>query len=63
MNRLENFRLSEEEGVLVDIEPRDVKSSETQCEQSLVGRMFGDHSVNYTGLKQTHKIMVWGRGN
>lgn len=37
----------------VDLDPTDIKGSEDLCEKSLVGRIFGDFSVNYTGLKQT----------
>lgn len=63
LNRLENFRLSEEEEAWVDIELQDVKSSVTQCKQSLVGRVFGEHSVNFTGLKQTLSKLWCGEGD
>lgn len=53
IQRLEKFQLSGVEDGGVDIDPTDIKGSEDLCEKSLVGRIFGDFSVNYTGLKQT----------
>lgn len=53
LKRMEKFTLSEQEDGGVDLELQDVEGSEDLCENSLVGRIWGEYAVNYTGLKQT----------
>lgn len=52
VKRLEKFRLAEKEEKWVDLDLNDVKRSAEICEKSLVSKIVGEHSVNYTGLKQ-----------
>lgn len=51
MKRMEKFTLSEQEDGGVDLEIQDIEGSEDLCEKSLVGRIWGEYAVNYTGLK------------
>lgn len=62
LNRMENFRLSEQEAEGVDIDLLDIRISEAQCTKSVVGRIFRENAVNYTGLKQTMTKLWCAKG-
>lgn len=51
VQRLEKLQLSGKEDGGVDLDLNDVYVIKELCESSLVGRIIGEFSVNYTGLK------------
>lgn len=53
VKRFGNFKLSEREEVVVELNQCNVKKSKEDCEKSLVRKIFGDNPVNFTSLKQT----------
>lgn len=61
VKRFERFQVSETEGGNVELSMTDIRFSSEVCEKSLVGRIFGDISVNFTGLRQTMKNYDVGR--
>lgn len=60
VNRLARFKLSEKEGVGVQLTSGDVRMSKEICEKSLIGRIHGRKQVNFTGLKNT-MMALWCR--
>lgn len=53
MNKFKRFRLSEREGVEVELGLDNVLKSREVCEMSIEGKMYEENVVNFTGLKQT----------
>lgn len=50
---MEKFTLSEQEDGEVELNLKDIPESADLCKKNLVGRIWGEYAVNYTGLKQT----------
>lgn len=53
VSRFQHIKLSDKEKSGVEICVNNVKKSKEDCDMNLVGKIFGDNSVNFTGLKQT----------
>lgn len=53
MKRLSRFKLQEEESGRIKIERDDVVSCKEEGRRSLVGRLWGSKSANFSGLKNT----------
>lgn len=53
VNWFESFKLSESEEIKVKLNLNDVCRSRKDCERSIVGRIFRENVVNFTGLIQT----------
>lgn len=53
VKRFERFKLTEAERGDVELNSTDIKLSREVCENSLVGKIYGDSGVNFTGLRQT----------
>lgn len=53
LERFGRFKLSDREKVGVALNSVDIRTNKELCEQSLVGKIFGENGVNFTGLKQT----------
>lgn len=51
VKRFGNFKLSEREEVEVELNLGDIWKSREDCEKSLVGKIFGENAVNFTGIK------------
>lgn len=63
LEKLGRFNLSEREELGVELSARDIKPSGDQCDRSLVGKIFGENAVNFTGLKQTMTMLWCVEGN
>lgn len=46
----------------MDLDLANIQGSEVMCEKSLVGRIFGEFSINYTGLKHTMTKLWYEKG-
>lgn len=53
LETLGKFRLQDREDGEVEINETDTRASRDACKLSLVGRVFRENIVNFTGLKQT----------
>lgn len=62
MERLGKFRLSKREEEIIEISFDDTKISRERCKKSLVGRIFGQNAINFTGLKQTMSKLWYAEG-
>lgn len=60
---LESFKLSETEGGEVELILEDISKSKEVCENSLVGKIYGDNGVNYTSLRQTMEKLWCAEGS
>lgn len=53
VKKFETFKLSDREIREVELNLGDIRKSRKDCEKSLVGKIFGNNTANFTGLKQT----------
>lgn len=60
VKRFERFKLSTRKKGKVELCLGDIQRSREICENSLVGKIFGDNVVNFTGLKKT-MTKLWCR--
>lgn len=51
MNSFSKLRLSEKEEEGITLETKDVRTSREKCERSILGKLWGSKTVNFTGLK------------
>lgn len=53
VNKFSKFRLKEKEDEGIAIEVQDIKSSNDECERSLLGKIWGSKATNFTRLENT----------
>lgn len=53
VKRFQKFDLLEEEDLGICIEKADIKTSQEECERSVIGKVHGEKHVSYQGLKNT----------
>lgn len=51
IQKFQKFKLREAEESGFKLDSKDVQSSKDECIKSLIGKIFGDKVVNFTGLK------------
>lgn len=57
LDRLQKFNLQGEEDSGFHLEVGDVKTSQEECQRSLLGKIYGNKVANFTGLKNTLSVM------
>lgn len=60
VNSFSKFRLVEKEAVGVELEGRDVRKCRDECARSIVGKIWGSKTANFSGLKNTFN-KLWSR--
>lgn len=63
MNMFKRFRLSEREGVEVQLGLDNVLKNREVCEMSIVGKIYRENAVNFIGLKQTMRKLWCAEGS
>lgn len=58
VDRLQKFQLVSEETDGIQLETADVNVSKEECNNSLIGKIFGDKGANFTGLQNTLRT-IW----
>lgn len=53
LNRFQRFKLHEEEVEGFRLEQKDIKGSKDECARSLIGKIHGEITANYSGLRNT----------
>lgn len=53
LDRFHSFKLLEAEDNGLRLDPSDLQVSKEECIRSLIGRIYGDKAVNFTGLRNT----------
>lgn len=58
LGKLQSFKLGEEEEKGFQLEASDVRQSTEKCSRCHVGKIFGEKTANYSGLKSTLDL-IW----
>lgn len=53
VNKFSKFRLKSKEEEGVEIAVNDIEISKNECERSLLGKIWGNKAVNFTGIRNT----------
>lgn len=56
--RFSKFRLKESEAEGVELVGQDINQIRRECENSILGKVWGRKEVNFTGLKNTFS-QIW----
>lgn len=62
VNRFSKFRLREEEDDGVILDQTDVRVSREECEKSIVGKLWGVKTANYSGIRNVFSQLWCQRG-
>lgn len=58
LEKLQSFKLGEEEEKGFQLDASDVRQSTEKCSRCLVGKIFGKKTANYSGHKST-LALIW----
>lgn len=62
VNRFSSFKLGEKEEGGVVLDGGEFRSRLADCERSLIGKIWGSRSVNFSGLKNTLSHLWYQKG-